>query len=51
MGYFRICPGCGAKLDPGEPCEECREQEKAVDKLTFIINAEYKQEELCLETQ
>ena len=25
MGY-RICPDCGARLDPGEICD-CREQE------------------------
>lgn len=25
MPYYRPCPHCGAKLDPGEPCEDCRE--------------------------
>lgn len=23
MSYFKICPHCGAHLDPGEKCEEC----------------------------
>lgn len=23
MSYYRICPDCGAALDPGEPCD-CR---------------------------
>ena len=22
--YFRTCPTCGAALDPGEVCEDCR---------------------------
>lgn len=21
MAFFRICPGCGSNLDPGETCE------------------------------
>ncbi len=25
MAYYRICPDCGAHLDPGESCEDCRE--------------------------
>ena len=29
MAYYRRCPTCGAALDPGEVCEDCREQEKA----------------------
>lgn len=24
MSYFRICPNCGANLDPGEVCD-CRD--------------------------
>lgn len=28
MAYFRVCPTCGAALDPGEVCEDCREKEK-----------------------
>lgn len=23
MAYYRICPRCGANLDPGEVCEDC----------------------------
>ena len=26
MGYYKICPDCGAYLDPGESCD-CREEE------------------------
>lgn len=29
MAYYHECPTCGAALDPGEVCEECREKEKA----------------------
>ncbi len=28
MSYYRICPDCGAHLDPGEVCD-CRDAEKA----------------------
>lgn len=24
--YGHICPGCGAHLDPGEQCEDCRSE-------------------------
>lgn len=27
MTYYRVCPCCGAHLDPGEVCD-CRENEK-----------------------
>ena len=27
--YYRTCPTCGAHLDPGEICEDCREKENA----------------------
>lgn len=26
--YEHICPGCGAHLDPGEPCEDCRAEKE-----------------------
>ena len=25
MAYYRICPGCGANLDPGEVCDCVKE--------------------------
>ena len=25
MPYYRICPFCGAHLDPGESCSDCEE--------------------------
>lgn len=28
MAYYRICPDCGAALDPGEKCECQEEMEK-----------------------
>lgn len=28
MSYYRVCPGCGANLDPGEICEDCLETER-----------------------
>mgnify|MGYP001060985958 CR=1 FL=1 len=29
MSYFRTCPHCGAALDPGEVCTDCRAKEGA----------------------
>lgn len=26
--YYHTCPECGANLDPGEVCEDCRENER-----------------------
>lgn len=31
MAYYRICPGCGASLDPGEICSDCAEKESQPD--------------------
>lgn len=28
MAYYNVCSNCGAHLDPGEPCDCKREQEK-----------------------
>lgn len=28
MPFYRICPICGAHLDPGELCSDCREAEQ-----------------------
>lgn len=27
MAFYRVCPRCGANLDPGEPCD-CEQEEK-----------------------
>lgn len=29
MSYYRLCPCCGAALDPGERCD-CKDEKKAV---------------------
>lgn len=31
MAYFRICPECGAHLDPDEKCD-CRDQRKRTEQ-------------------
>lgn len=43
MAFYRICPDCGAYLDPGEQCschEECliemERKEKAIIKIPAI---------------
>jgi len=28
MSYYRVCPFCGAHLDPGETCDCCQGKEK-----------------------
>ncbi len=28
MAQFRVCPTCGANLDPGERCTDCAEKKK-----------------------
>lgn len=43
MASYRICPYCGANLDPGEKCE-CREKEEHLEeKRAFIVRLK-----LCL---
>lgn len=37
MAYYKICPCCGAALDPGERCD-CEETTK--DKTRFYMHAE-----------
>lgn len=27
MSYYKVCPKCGAHLDPGEPCD-CEDEKK-----------------------
>ena len=29
MSYYKVCPNCGAHLDPGEVCTDCREKKTA----------------------
>lgn len=35
MSYYKICPHCGAHLDPGEVCD-CRETKKTALDATNI---------------
>lgn len=29
--YYKVCPICGAHLDPGEPCD-CKNEKKRVER-------------------
>lgn len=35
MSYYRVCPRCGAHLDPGELCD-CRQRPRA--KSQTVVN-------------
>lgn len=48
MSYFRICPECGARLDPGEKCD-CGEIRAAKEKKRKQGNEEL--ETLLIEEQ
>lgn len=32
MAYYRVCPGCGCYLDPGEICEDCQTEQLQREK-------------------
>lgn len=36
MSFYKVCPYCGANLDPGEKCD-CQDKEEPV-KRSFKIN-------------
>lgn len=39
MAYYRTCPRCGAHLDPGEVCDDCRNSSQK-EKAAFASNQE-----------
>lgn len=44
MPYFKVCPTCGAHLDPGETCDDCR-TEKVRTNCTLPVD--YKEHTLA----
>ena len=38
MPYYRVCPTCGAHLDPGEICEDCRREKEKEDAAQDTAN-------------
>lgn len=42
MAYYRTCPHCGANLDPGEVCEDCRTTERDAHQPTKQCERPYK---------
>lgn len=40
MSYYRICPKCGAALDPGEKCDCEREREQTPRTESDILREE-----------
>lgn len=40
--YGRICPRCGAFLDPGESCD-CEREKEAVQKMTSTFGTTVKE--------
>ena len=47
MSYYRVCPHCGAALDPGERYD-CKDEKKAV---VSAANADNGKAEIGLHTQ
>lgn len=41
MSYYRICPGCGSYLDPGERCD-CHDIRKAAPDVASIQSGKVK---------
>ncbi len=44
MSYYKTCPNCGARLDPGERCDCNKEKQDAPEQ------AKVKEEEGCKKT-
>lgn len=44
MPYFKICPTCGAHLDPGETCDDCRTEKV---RTNCTLPADYKKHALA----
>ena len=42
MAYYWTCPRCGANLDPGEVCEDCRTTERDAHQPTKQCERPYK---------
>ncbi len=40
MAFYRICPNCGAYLDPGERCDCQDERKKPDEEVERIIRQE-----------
>ena len=43
MSYFKVCPSCGANLDPGESFADCRDKERAAQGATNTQDGEAEQ--------
>lgn len=50
MAFYRICPDCGAYLDPGEQCschEECLIEMERKEKATAFVEKMMKEEKMA----
>ena len=53
MAFYRICPDCGAYLDPGEQCschEECLIEMERKEKATAFVEKMVKEERASIWT-
>ncbi len=42
MAFYRECPVCGANLDPGETCTDCREREMRHEDVLKMVSRDKK---------
>ena len=40
MSYYHLCACCGAALDPGEICTDCRDEKKTAPSATNTESGE-----------
>ena len=40
---YHLCPICGASLDTGEDCEDCKRLQRKAERIGYSIRAKYRE--------